>query len=85
MEDLNRFEAGQDIDIILLKKLGIVKQMQSGLKILGNGEIEVALNVRAAKFSVSAKDKIEKAGGKAIVEPFKAKTAKTEAEEKSGD
>ena len=50
-----------------LLEQGIVKNVSVGLKILGRGEINRSLTVRAHKFSASAKEKIEKAGGKAIV------------------
>ncbi len=50
----------------LLEK-GIVKKLLNGLKILGNGELSRPLTVHAHRFSASAKEKIEKAGGKAIV------------------
>ena len=46
---------------------GIVKKALDGVKVLGNGELEKKLTVKAAKFSKSAAEKIEKAGGKAEV------------------
>jgi large subunit ribosomal protein L15 len=45
-----------------------VKKPLDGIKILGNGELTKALTVKAAAFSASAKEKIEKAGGQAEVE-----------------
>ena len=51
----------------LLKASGLVKKELDGIKILGNGELTVKLTVKAAKFSKSAIEKIEKAGGKAEV------------------
>ena len=50
-----------------LLRQGIVKKMSDGLKILGRGEINRSLTIRAHRFSASAKEKIEKAGGKAIL------------------
>jgi large subunit ribosomal protein L15 len=48
-------------------ELGLVKRRGGLLKVLGNGEISVAVTVHAHKFSKTAQEKIEKAGGKAIV------------------
>ena len=67
VELLNRFENGTEITPELLKKAGIVKQMLDGVKILGNGNIEKNLTVRAHKFTKSAQAKIEAAGGKVEV------------------
>lgn len=63
LEDLNRFEDGTTITPELLICEGLVKQVKSGIKILGNGELTKKLNVEADKFSSSAKEAIEKAGG----------------------
>ena len=46
---------------------GVVKNPRDGVKILGSGELTKSLTVKAAAFSASAKEKIEKAGGKAEV------------------
>lgn len=46
---------------------GFVKQLKAGLKVLGKGDLKKALTVKAHKFSQSAKDKIEKAGGQALL------------------
>ena len=67
VSDLNRFEAGTVVNLELMKELGMVKQVKDGIKILGNGEITVALTVQANKFSKTAIEKIEAAGGKAEV------------------
>ena len=48
----------------LLQQNGVVKKLGAGLKILGNGELTRPLTVAAHRFSASAKEKIEKAGGK---------------------
>ena len=53
--------------IITLKAKGLVKKTLDGVKVLGNGELTKALTVKAAAYSASAKEKIEKAGGKAEV------------------
>ncbi len=51
-------------------KKGIVKDIQDGIKILGNGEIDRAVTIKAHKFSKSAREKIEKAGGTCeVIEP----------------
>lgn len=57
----------QFVDTELLKASGIIKKELDGVKILGNGELTKNLTVKAAKFSVAAKEKIEKAGGKVEV------------------
>ena len=65
--DLERFTEGTVVDTELLKASGLVKKELDGIKILGNGELTKNLTVKAAKFSAAAKEKIEKAGGKAEV------------------
>jgi len=65
--DLNKFVDGTEVNAELLKASGLVKKELDGVKILGNGELTVKLTVKAAKFSKSAIEKIEKAGGKAEV------------------
>ncbi len=63
IEDLNRFEAGSVVDLSALKECGLIKKELDGLKVLGNGELNVALTVKAKKFSKSAVAAIEAAGG----------------------
>ena len=63
VEDLNRFEAGSVVDMAALKECGLIKKELDGLKVLGNGQLEVALTVKAKKFSKSAVKAIEAAGG----------------------
>jgi large subunit ribosomal protein L15 len=46
---------------------GLLKKKNGLIKVLGNGELTVAVTVHAHKFSKSAQEKIEKAGGKAVV------------------
>ncbi len=66
VDALNVFEDGAVVDYAALIASGVVKkQCAYGLKVLGNGEITKKLTVKAAKFTASAKEKIEKAGGKA--------------------
>ena len=62
--DLEKFEDGAEINIDKLLEMGIVKKKFCGLKILGNGVIEKKMNVTAVKFTKTAKEKIENAGGK---------------------
>jgi large subunit ribosomal protein L15 len=56
-----------DVNAESLVKAGLIRSGEKSVKILGDGELTRALSVTAAKFSESAKAKIEKAGGKAIV------------------
>ena len=64
---LNSFEAGAVVDFETLYCAGLIKEVKNacGLKVLGNGELKVALTVKASKFSEQAKNAIEKAGGTA--------------------
>ena len=62
-----RFENGAVIDTEALIEAGLVTKVLDGIKILGNGEVTKNFTVKAAKFSESAKAKIENAGGKAEV------------------
>lgn len=64
---LECFESGSEITTELLVESGIIRNIKDGVKILGNGELTKKLTVKAAAFSASAKEKIEKAGGKAEV------------------
>lgn len=63
-----RFENGAVIDTGALIDAGLVTKVLDGVKVLGNGEGTKSFTVKAAKFSESAKAKIESAGGKAEVE-----------------
>ena len=67
VSDLEKFEAGATVDTEALLKAGIISKTLDGVKVLGNGELTKALTVKAAAYSASAKEKIEKAGGKAEV------------------
>jgi large subunit ribosomal protein L15 len=63
LADLTSFEPGTEVAPETLKSAGLVKNLRDGLKILGSGELKHALRVRAHKFSKSAAEKIQKAGG----------------------
>ena len=67
VERLNIFEDGDVVSPVELIQAGILKNVQDGVKILGNGEIIKKLTVKATKFTESAKEKIEAAGGKVEV------------------
>ena len=69
LDVLSGFEAGAVVDYDILWQSGLIKTVKNavGLKVLGEGELNVALTVKAAKFSASAKEAIEKAGGPAEV------------------
>ena len=67
VEDLNQFKAGTEVNQQLLEEVGMLKQVKDGIKVLGNGELKVALTVKANKFTKSAVEKIEACGGKAEV------------------
>lgn len=64
---LDSFDANSTVDIFTLNEKGLIKVIKGsvGLKVLGNGTISKALTVKANSFSASAKEAIEKAGGKA--------------------
>lgn len=64
---LNEFAAGETVTPERLVERGIVRPSSDGVKILGDGELKVALTVRAHAFSKSAADKIVRAGGKTEV------------------
>ena len=67
VSDLERFDAGTEVTVELLKSVGLVNKELDGVKVLGNGELTKKLTVKAHKFSDSAKEKIESKGGKAEV------------------
>ena len=67
VSDLEKFEAGSVIDAQALLDAGIIKKVLDGVKVLGNGQVTKAVTVKAAAYTASAKEKIEKAGGKAAV------------------
>ncbi len=63
VSDLERFDNGASIDEATLRQAGLVKGSHDGVKVLGDGELSKKLNVSATKFSKSAREIIEKAGG----------------------
>jgi large subunit ribosomal protein L15 len=63
LETLNRFENGTEVTPELLLETGVVSNAKAGIKVLGNGTLDKKLTVRAHKFSSTAKDAIEAAGG----------------------
>jgi large subunit ribosomal protein L15 len=67
VESLNVFSAGDTISPELLYGLGVLRVKREGVKILGDGELKVALTVQAHAFSKSAEQKIAAAGGKVEV------------------
>ncbi len=62
-----RFSSGEVVDVEALKRVGLVKGRGVRVKLLGDGEIDFALTVRVHAVSRSAKEKIEKAGGRVEV------------------
>jgi large subunit ribosomal protein L15 len=64
VESLNAFSAGDTVTPNTLARRGIVRATRGGIKILGDGELKVALTVQANAFSKSAQEKITAAGGK---------------------
>ena len=67
VDRLNCFEDGATVDAKALLDAGIIKNTLGGVKIMGDGELNKKLVVKAAKFTASAKEKIEALGGKAEV------------------
>ena len=67
VDRLEVFEDGMVVTPVELIQYGIIKNVQDGVKIMGNGELTKKLTVQANKFTASAKEKIEAAGGKAEV------------------
>lgn len=63
VEMLNRFEEGTKVTPALLKEVGLVRKEYDGVKILGNGKLNVKLAVSAHKFSKTAEEAIKNAGG----------------------
>lgn len=67
VEELNKFENGAEVTAEILKEAGIISKICDGIVILGRGELEKNLTVKAKRFSKTAAEKIEAAGGKAEV------------------
>ena len=64
---LNKFNDGEVVDFAALLAMGIINEVNDGVKVLGEGELTKKLTVKAAVFSASAKEKIEAVGGKTEV------------------
>jgi len=69
VRDLNRFPEGSVVDESALREAGLVKGKWDGVKVLGDGELKVPLVVKAHKFSRSAVEKIQAAGGRVEILP----------------
>ncbi len=67
LDDLEKFEQGEVVDFEKFKQAGLLIKKTSLVKVLGDGKITKELTVKANSFSKQAKEKIEKAGGKAVV------------------
>ena len=67
VDRLDVFEDGAIVGPVELIEMGIIKKIEDGIKIMGNGEITKKLTVQAMKFTATAKEKIEAAGGKCEV------------------
>ncbi|MGR6837447.1 50S ribosomal protein L15 [Syntrophomonas erecta] len=67
IKDLNGFDDGSEVTIEMLQNAGLVDKVKDGIKILGTGELEKQLTVKAHKFSKQAEEKIAARGGKAEV------------------
>ena len=67
LRDLNSFKAEEKITPEILAKKGLIKKANENVKILGEGEISIPLEIYAHAFSRSAQEKIQKAAGKCVV------------------
>ena len=67
LDQLNKFEDGTIVTAELLLETGVIKKLHSGVKVLGQGQLEKKLTVKANNFSKTAKEKIENIGGKTEV------------------
>jgi large subunit ribosomal protein L15 len=67
LQDLEALAGGESITPEMLMQKGLIKDMKTGVKVLGMGELKAKLTVRAHKFSKSAVEKIQAAGGKVEV------------------
>ena len=67
VDDLNKFDNGTEVTPELLVENGLIKKVLDGVKVLGEGTLEKNITVKAHKFSKTAVEKIESAGGKAEV------------------
>jgi large subunit ribosomal protein L15 len=77
-----RFAEGEEVNIETLKAKNLAKGSFDVLKVLGNGELTKKLKISAHRFSKSAKEKIEKAGGETVLLPGKAPVVKNKQKSK---
>jgi large subunit ribosomal protein L15 len=66
VRDLERFDSGTDVTPELLREQGLISSLRVDVKVLGDGELSKNLTVTAHRFSASAREKIERAGGKVV-------------------
>jgi len=66
LKDLQQLEAGTEVTPELLKEKGLLRSLRRPVKVLANGELNKPLTVRVHKFSMTAREKIEAAGGSAV-------------------
>ncbi len=64
LDRLNAFPSGSEVGVEELLREGIIRKVKDGVKILGDGDLKIPLTVSAHKFTKSAVEKIEQAGGK---------------------
>lgn len=81
LQDL--FSAGEEVSVATLQAKGLLKRKFDELKVLGNGDISKNLRVSAHRFSESAKEKIEKAGGSVTIVPGRTPVAEKQAAAKA--
>jgi len=67
IRDLKRFDKGSNVDEAALVQAGLVSGKRDGIKLLGHGEIDYAVEIKINKISKSAREKVEAAGGKVEV------------------
>ena len=83
--DLEKAGLSGEVTAADLKKGKVISDVQSGLRVLGVGEIKTALTIHATHFSKSAKAKIEAAGGKTVIVPVQDKAAGKKVEKKAAE
>ena len=67
VEELNKFDNGTEITAEVLKENGVIKKINDGIVVLGRGDLNKKVTIKAKRFSKSAEEKISAAGGKAEV------------------
>lgn len=82
---LDNFDAGATVDLAAIIEAGLASMNTPLFKVLGNGELNKAVTVRAQKFSKSAVDKIEKAGGTVILLDLRGRELGAEASKDGAD